>query len=353
MNLPITSEADLMKIAHNIYEKIKYEATEEDIISLSNNIKLLNERGLSKLNHRLIDGGKKIWDTFAEHNFASSILPIIGPRLLIDYEPTEDLQRPPDFKINKNDITFWIQIKNLACLERENRQNKIIQEIERQIKKIQVGKFLECSLNNNFAEDDIELLVSFIRNFAEEAEMGVTFFFPDESTSKARLEFWKPHKSHLSHLSLGSTGDLNAVNLTGLAQEQIKNSVVNAAGAFNWASDERTINLIAIDSDRHDDIDICNALFGTAYEGKFPGGGHWCRHHDGIFEKSPYHETIFGVITLRKANKWTPISPYKMSFFANKTFEDHLDNLTSLLPFEEIIHYNMRPPMGSANFNKP
>lgn len=46
------------------------------------------------------------------------------------------------------------------------------------------------------------------------------------------------------------------VEQTGLAKEQIKQSVLNAAGAFDWIADNKTINLVAMDSETHKDINI-------------------------------------------------------------------------------------------------
>ncbi len=40
------------------------------------------------------------------------------------------MQRPPDFKVEIGGITYWIQMKDLSKLERENRQDKIIQKMK-------------------------------------------------------------------------------------------------------------------------------------------------------------------------------------------------------------------------------
>ncbi|MGD0819239.1 MAG: hypothetical protein ABSA71_00670 [Desulfomonilia bacterium] len=351
MSTPIITTSDSIKIARGVFERSKYEVTEECIIDLSKNITLVEEKGLSKLNNRLIAGGRHIQDTLVEHNYAATILPILGPEASIEYEP-EGLHRPPDFKIVREGITYWIQIKNLSILERENRQDKILQEIERQIREIEVGMFLGCQLNDDFSRDDIESLLTFVRSIINEANIGQAYFFPNESTPKAKIEFWLPNKLQLSHLTLGISGDIDIVEQTGLAQEQIKNSIVNAAGAFKWISDEKTINLIAMDCGRYDDIDICDALFGTEYDEISQSGRHcWCRKENGLFKKSPYDETVFGVISLRKKDKWAPIiSTYTMSFFLNDTYKDSLDCVTSLFPFVIIVQYNMRPPIGHANF---
>ena len=58
----------------------------------------------------------------------------------ISYE-TDALKRPLDFKVEIGDITYWIQMRDLSS-RKENRQYKIIQQIERAAKEIKVGKFL-------------------------------------------------------------------------------------------------------------------------------------------------------------------------------------------------------------------
>jgi hypothetical protein len=122
---------DYVTIARKIFAGPGYEASEEDIKKLTDNIVLLEKKGLGKLNKRLIDGGRGVWATIAEHNFAVILVSQHCATIPISYEPDIGSQRPPDFKVEIGDIAYWIQMKDLSKLERENRQDKIILLIAR------------------------------------------------------------------------------------------------------------------------------------------------------------------------------------------------------------------------------
>lgn len=346
----LISESNSLILSRKIFEGTRYIATDEEIRDLSRNIILLEQRGLTELNRRLIDCRTSVWDTLVEHNFAVSMVSLLDPNVSICYEPTEGLKRPPDFKITKNANTYWIQIKNLARLERENRQAKIIEEIKRQISAIKIGKILSCTLAEDFSQSDIAGLIAYISEVATTAHESEEFTFPNEISPKAKLEFWNPKEIALSHLSLGVSGDIDMVNQTGLAKEQIKQSVRNATGAFDWNSNEKTINLVAMDSELQKDIDICDALFGSEFDGFRAGHLVWGRKPDGLFEEYSFNERLVGVIALRRKDKGLPVSKYRMLFFLNETFMNCKENIASLFSFDQIIRYNLRPPMGSANF---
>ena len=49
---------DYLNIARKIFAGSRYEASEEDVKRLADNMALLAKRGLGKLNQRLIDSGK-------------------------------------------------------------------------------------------------------------------------------------------------------------------------------------------------------------------------------------------------------------------------------------------------------
>ncbi|GBD96470.1 MAG TPA: hypothetical protein ENG83_08730 [Nitrospirae bacterium] len=132
-----------LTIARKIFAGIRYEASEEDVKRLADNMALLEKRGLGKLNQRLIDSERGIWATIAEHNFAVILVSQHCSTSSISYEPDIGSQRPPDYKVEIGDITYWIQMKYLSKLERENRQDKIIQQIKRDAKEIKVGKLKE------------------------------------------------------------------------------------------------------------------------------------------------------------------------------------------------------------------
>ena len=347
-DLPISGSHSLID-SRKIFERTQYVASDEDIGDLSRNMMLLEQRGLAKLNQRLIDCPSSFWDTLVEHNFAVSMVSVLDSSDSICYEPTVGLQRPPDFKITRNGITYWVQIKNLSKLEKENRQEKIFKEIERRISAIKISKFLGCDLAEDFSESDIPALIAFISKVAKMAREGQEFLFGN----KAKLEFWLPQRSSLSHLSLGVSGDIDMVDQTGLAEEQVKQSIRNATRAFDWSADEKTINLIAMGSDSQNDIDICDALFGTEFEAFSDGHQSWGRKPGGMFEEHPFNQRLVGVIVLKRKDKKRPLSKYRMLFFLNESFMKCTENITSLFSFDQIVRYNMRPPMGTVNFGYP
>jgi len=222
-----------LDIASRIFEGIEYQASDGDIKSLAKNINLLEKKGLCKLNRRLIDGGRKIWDTFSEHNFAAILISYHSDETPISYEPDEGLQHPPDFKVIIGKLTYWLQMKKLSKLARENRQNTIVRQIKTAVQKINIGMFFGFDLSEQFCEGDIPDFVDFIAEHAEESIENKEYFFPNNEKPKAKVSFYPPNKSKISSLTLGNYGDMNMVEVTGLAKSQIKQSLINAARLLN------------------------------------------------------------------------------------------------------------------------
>lgn len=381
---------DYLSVARKIFEGTKYEATEEDIKKLADNIALLERRGLGKLNQRLIDSDRVVWATIAEHNFAGILVLRHCSTIPISYEPEIGLQRPPDFKVDMGDITYWIQMKDLAKLERDNRQDKIIQQIKRAAKEIKVGRFFSCMLSDNFKESCLPELIDFIKDKATSAAAEESFLFEGENNQRAEIKFWLAEKIELSELTLGYAGNLNIEERTGLAKEQIKQSLRNAVGAFDWEIDQRNINLIVMEADNKEDIDICDALFGTEYEIICKGSHSWSRKDDGLFSETDFSKRVAGVIAIKRRREqvneddifpllpdaesyanylkkdcgWTdekikktlewkdpgPIADYNRTLYINNSFKHLHEDIERLLTFDKIVYYNMRPPMGNGNF---
>lgn len=341
---------DCMKFATAVFENAKYQASDTDIKKLSSHAKILEDKGLIKLNRRLLDGGRKIWDTFAEHNFAVKLISYHKQNATISYEPDEGLRRPPDFKIVLDGLTYWIQMKRLSNLERENRQNKIAQRIKDGAKKIERGMFFGCNLSDQFLEEDIHDLLDFLANKSSNPEVGKKYIFPNETIPKAIVDFWYPNSSGISSLTLGVSGDIDVVEETGFAKDQIKQSLINAAGAFEWDVNQNTINLIGMDADKHEDIDICDAVFGTEFEMFNQNRQTWCRKRDGFFLLPEFSNKVAGVIAL-KSKEWSPVSDYSATLYVNNVFKDRSDDFNRLLSFNNVIHFKMRPSMGQGNFD--
>lgn len=383
---------DYLAVARRVFEGAHYETSDEDVIKLAANMALLEERKLGKLNQNLIKNVRQVWNFVAEHNFAVLLVSMHGPKIPISYEPDMGTQdRPPDFKVAIGDITYWIQMKDLAKLERENRQDKIIQQIEGDAKKIKIGKFFSCMLSDDFKKDCVPELITFMKDKATSAVEGEKFTFRAKNNQKAEIEFWSAEKITLCGLTLGCAGDLETVEITGLAKGQIKESLLNAVGAFNWATDTRNINLIVMEADHKYDIDICDALFGAECY-MLTGKNHsWCRKPDGLFNDSDFSDKVAGVIAIKrkqerneeitslspeevisrlspkekklssgmtpekikKVLEWRdpgPIANYSLILYMNDKFKHFFENIKKLLKVDKIVYFNMRPLMGQGNF---
>lgn len=382
---------DYIDIARRIFDGIRYDASDEDVKRLADNMILLEKRGLGKLNKRLIDSIRGVWATIAEHNFAVILASKLFSTIPINYEP-DGLQRPIDFKVEIGGITYWIQMKDLSKLARENMQEKIIQKIKEAAKQIRVSKFYSCTLSDDFNKDCLSELIKFINDKAVSASEEENFLFTGKNNEKAEVKFWSPGKVALSELTLGDAGDLEILNITGLARDQIKGSLHKAVEAFNWYVDQRNINLIVMEADNKEDIDICDAVFGTEYE-LFAGDKcSWCRKNDGLFKNSDFSAKVAGVIAMKRKREWVeeistlspeevvsrlslqekeifdnmtpeeiknalewkspgPIADYSLILYLNDEFKHLLENIKGLLSFDKVVYYNMRPPMEKGNFD--
>lgn len=189
---------DYLKVASRVFEGTRYKASDEDVRKLAENMALLEQRGLDKLNKRLVDATKhtKIFETIAEHNFAVMLISQNCAEIPISYEP-DDLQRPPDFKVEIGGVTYWIQMKDLSKLERENRQDKLIQKIKEKAKEIKVGKFFSCMLSDDFKDGCLPELTNFIKDKTASAAEGESFVFTGKNNQKAEVKFWSPAKNRI------------------------------------------------------------------------------------------------------------------------------------------------------------
>ena len=341
---------DFMKFAFNLFEGTKYRVSDTEIKKLATNMTMLEDRGMTKLNRRLLDSGRKIWDTFSEHNFAVKLISYHHKPVRISYELDEGLQRPPDFKIELDGLTYGIQMKRLSNIERENRKQKIVQKIKDEAKKINRGMFFGCELSEDFTTNDITKLIAFLINTSKNPEEGGKYYFPNIEKPKAIVDFWHPNKIKITTLTLGVSSDASVVEETGLAKNQIKQSLINAASAFEWNVDEYSINFVAMDADKHEDIDICDAVFGTEFDIFSNGGDSWSRKEDGFFFLPDFSNKVAGVIAL-KSKEWSPVADYYATLYLNDVFKDRIKDFCKLLNFNNVVHFKMRPPMGKGNFD--
>ena len=340
---------DFIKNAIDLFESTKYQYTNTDIQKLASNMKIIDDRNMDKLNRRLLNGGRNILDTFSEHNFAVKLISYHKQNTDILYEPDEGLRRPIDFKVVSDEFTYWIQMKRFSNLERENRRNNIVNKIKYESKKINTGMFFRCDLSEAFEEEDIPDLINFLESKSSIPEKGKKYCFPNKRQPKAIIDFWYPNRSKITSLTLGISGDMNMVEITGLARDQIKKSLINAAGAFEWDVDQYTINLVAVDADKHDDIDICDAVFGTEFEIRKGTRQSWCRGMDGFFLLPDFSNKVAGVISLKSTDNGF-IKDYYANLYVNTKFKNRISDFRKLLSFNNIINFKMRPPIGKGNF---
>lgn len=116
--------ADCNKL-QNTLEQLKISYTPNDILKIKENIDLLKQSSLSKLNARLVKSTKipNFLDTLAEHNFISSTIKNC-PHKCIQVEYELENTNPPDFKIRLNGITYLVEVKKVHRLAPINKQLK-------------------------------------------------------------------------------------------------------------------------------------------------------------------------------------------------------------------------------------
>lgn len=337
---------NVRNFATMIFESTKWDASDEEIKLLAQRLLAFEERGLSKLNKRLMEGGKMIWDTFAEHNFCNELIEHNPSSTTILYEPNEvegkTLNRPPDFVIQKGAITFWIQMKSLSRTERENRQSKAVEQIKRLAKSIKVNKFFWCSLSEDFNSSDVKPLVEFISTVAVDSIKNKKYLYPSRDHIKAEITFWKPKKAVFEHLTLGGSGDLNCVDVTGDSRTQIRNSLNKAAGAFEWDTDNKNINLIAMEMGNisHHNIDLGEAVFGDeAFTYSTNGRQGWHRANNGFFYDPDFSSKVAGVIVLKR-KEHLPLRKYTKLLFINDKFKDMIDQIKLVIDFDRVTYFN-------------
>ncbi len=330
--------------ARQVFSRTKYQATGGDINALACNMALVEHRGLGALNQRLISANTKIFDTIAEHNVASMLLRHFRTSVEIKYEPPRQANRPIDFRVQINQNTYWLQMKRFADLERENRRNRMIDEIQQRAAEIETRKFFDCELREDFDANDLPQLVQFLEATAPTSTEEVQYDYPSSDDVRARVQFWDPRNVMLQGLTLGSAGDMSMVNITGLASDQMRQSIRKTAGAFVNAIDSNNINFVIAEADRQNDIHVGEACFGTEHELDSSSGGHrWCRETNGVFAEADTAENVVGLIALRRPDRRKPISSYTMLLYINERHVDYLPATQAAFPIHRVIHYNMRP----------
>lgn len=330
-------------MANDIFAKTKYVPDEKDIASLAETMALVEAADLSALNERLTQTNRKIFDTIAELNFAAMLIRHNG-RTGLEYEPSNYGPRPVDFRFKRRDVVMHLQMKRFGDLERDNRKDALCERVKQQATAINVPKFFGVVLDENFSETHIPAFIQFITSTATGASDGHTYHFKDGDSVLVTVEFWNPRSVNLPHLTLGVASDARVVNISGLAADQIRSSLRKAAAAFIAPVDYRNLNLVIAESDRHHDIDIWEACFGTEEE-LFGAGGlqGWHRLGDGVFAEELFVQRVAGVVVLRRPDRYRPVSDYDAVLLINEPHLGWVDQICEAMPIEGVVRHNMRP----------
>lgn len=330
-----------------ILERTSYNDSTDEVERLEQQLALLSKYGLQKLNEALFNSTKNntrnYLDFIAEHNFGAELVRFNGKDAPPAYEP-DGFKRPPDFVVNKTGLSFYIQMKNLTDSERENRQSKLIESMKRSFEEITVGKFISLSFAEDFTANDSDLFISFLRESIESLPNNTDLQFPLSGNSKIKFSLYPPNTTQLQHLTVGISGNLEWVETTGEAEHQVKNSLTKAIGAFLWNTDEKNINVIAMEADRYDDIDISQAVFGTEKFLFLPNGSRaWTRDNDGFFYLPDYSPKICGVLALRR-DGYALISSYVKTLYINERFIHMVDAVKSIIDIDKVLTVRDLPP---------
>lgn len=323
-------------------EDLRIGNTEKDIEKFKANIELLKTKGLSELNNRLLSETKRFnfLSTLTEHNFIANLLNTNCSiqNQQINYEPNDTGgNRPPDLHVDFGGINYWIQIKRFSQLKFRNIQSKIYNEIEDRVNSIDVPKFIDLQIASNFINQDIEPLITLIREKAN-GDDGIKHTF--NGKNKAEFSFRKPNKLELKHLTFGMLGDVGAIEVTGLAREQIKISLLKAAGVFHEESSQQNINLIVaeLDGSSHDTIDLCEALYGTEFItfDQTSGKSFLHRDNDGLFNEVEFTKKNVGIIVIRRKNNEL-IDDYWQVICCNSTQKELLVSVMNLIAIDKVV----------------
>lgn len=254
---------------------------------------------------------------------------------LIEYEP-ERFIKPIDFVISNSNGVINIQMKNLSNSERENRRNKVIDEIKRSLPRFRVSKFLCLSLHEDFNENDVEALLNQLdQNLASNNLYNSKI--QRDGIVIAHFSLHDPNSSKFEHLVVGTISDLNMINITGEDPDQIFRSLCKADRSFLHETNDENIDLVVMESDNHSDIDIAEALYGEEiFQFHQDGNRSWCRGNKGYYCNESKQNLISGVIAIRRIDR-SPVSMYNNTLFINPKFEPHLVKINKIIEFERLI----------------
>ena len=325
-----------ISIAKDILKSTKYRSIDSEINELARRIELIESRGLHTLIARLRAGCKKIIDTIAELNFAIELINYHDKTTSIEYEPDCGHTRPIDFCIKINNLTFWVQMKKFSRIAHENFIDRYTKGINDKLKKAEIPLFYSIDFSEYFLENDIESLAKEILLKARKVTEEIEFIYPPKGEPIARVKLWRSPNSDLKHLTLGMYGDYDFINETNLQTEQIKKSLEKAASAFKNPINDTTLNLIAVDASNVENIDIYDAVFGTAEDVITPTKLYYSRAKDGFFNES-HSDLVTAIIVLREKES-SLFSDFEKLLLVSKQHSNKIDIVKKLFCFDKIVY---------------
>ncbi|MCG9968480.1 hypothetical protein L9W92_10495 [Pelotomaculum terephthalicicum JT] len=122
----------------------------------------------------------------------------------------------------------------------------------------------------------------------------------------------------------------------------IRGCLTEAAGVFDWDTDDQNINLIVMKTGQasYRNIDLGQAVFGDEVfkYGRF-GKREWHRENNGFFHDPGFCSKVAGVIVIKR-EEHSPISGYAKLLFINDRFKDRLEQIRLILDFDRAIYFN-------------
>ncbi|THF75386.1 hypothetical protein [Cohnella fermenti] len=320
--------------------KLKY-INREDIFQLAENLRLLEEYNLKNLNEKLITSGRKVSDFLTEHTFAAELIRNHGWKVEIKYEPQEG--RKTDFVIILDEFKekiFNIQMKNSSPTERENRREKIYQEIKKELKKVKRARFYSISMHEDFTNIYTSSFIEFIKQNINQADnVKIPFYVGNKSL--AEVCFNEINNPQCDCMLPGVSGDMNFINITGEERGHFYNALKKAAISFSLPSENNNINLIISEANNKDNIDIAEAIYGAEF---FVFDSNTDSMKMSRYENGFYHSedsrNVTAVVTMRKREESRKISSFSKKIFFKHIHEDAGEAILALLKFDRIIGSN-------------
>lgn len=204
----------------------------------------------------------------------------------------------------------------------------ILKLLQKRASEIKINKFYTLSLAESVSFADIE---GFINNLEESAKEDIdeeVFYYPNKDNIKIEYRFWKPNKSYFGCLTLGSTMGLNARCISSDLEEHLKGCFYKSGKSITWDTNEKAINIIAVEANGYDNIDIGEALFGTE-EVVYPIK-RWQKAENGLFNDSEFTNKFAFVLTLRMEERQL-FGTYTNNLFVNEIFKDRINEINSLI----------------------